>query len=86
MTLQHNGAIRMLGKAAFFSTLARSLAIDEDVVEEDSIIWESGVDSALIIELVLVLEELGLDLPDNVQWDSVTYGELYRIYALAKIR
>lgn len=86
MTLHRDGTTRLLSKAGFYSNLVRSLALDEDAVQDEAIVWESGIDSALIIELVLVLEDLGLEVPDTVRWDSVTFGELYRVYAVNTIR
>jgi hypothetical protein len=66
------------------STISRELELDRDLVLEGNVVWESGLDSALLIELVLCLEDLGMEVSESVQWNSVTFGELYRLYVLAR--
>jgi len=43
-------------------------------------VWEAGFDSASIVEIVLLVEELGGSLPEDLRWEEVTLQTLYDEY------
>lgn len=52
---------------------------------EGRTLWEIGFDSALMVELVLYVEELGVELPDELPWATLTLADLYSIYTKLRI-
>ena len=48
-------------------------------------LWELGFDSALMIELVVWVDELGVFLPDDLPWATLTLADVYAIYTSNRV-
>ncbi len=61
--------------------LADVLQVDEDqLVPEASFVNDLMVDSIKLVELMLGLEENGVNIPMEAAWDVQTVGDAYRVY------
>ena len=61
--------------------LAEQLHIDESkVVPEASFVTDLLVDSISLVELMLSMEEKGINIPMEAAWDVQTVGDAYRVY------
>ena len=61
--------------------LAEQLKIDESkVVPEASFVSDLMVDSITLVELMLGMEEKGINIPMEAAWDVQTVGDAYRVY------
>jgi len=61
--------------------LADVLQMDEDkLVSEASFVNDLMVDSIKLVELMLGLEENGINIPMEAAWDVQTVGDAYRVY------
>ena len=73
---------QLLSEQAFYHALETELGLEPGVCLPALTPWSVGLDSALLIELVLVIEDLGSELSDDLDWTAATFGDLYRAYAL----
>ena len=65
----------------FQHMLADVLQMDEDkLVSEASFVNDLMVDSIKLVELMLGLEENGINIPMEAAWDVQTVGDAYRVY------
>ena len=65
----------------FQELLARLLDIDLARIEPEAyLITDLGVDSLRLVEVLLRLEELGLELSPDLAWEIQTVGDAYRYY------
>jgi acyl carrier protein len=65
----------------FQHTLADVLQMDEDkLVPDASFVTDLMVDSIKLVELMLGLEENGINIPMEAAWDVQTVGDAYRVY------
>ncbi len=65
----------------FKHLLANILQVEEDkVVPEASFVNDLMVDSIKLVELMLGLEENGINIPMEAAWDVQTVGDAYRVY------
>ncbi len=65
----------------FRHLLAGALQVDESrVVPEASFVTDLAVDSIKLVELMLGLEENGINIPIESAWDVETVGDAYRVY------
>ncbi len=65
----------------FRHMLAEALQVDEArVVPEASFVTDLAVDSIKLVELMLGLEENGINIPIESAWDVETVGDAYRVY------
>lgn len=65
----------------FKGMLADVLQVDEvKVVPEASFVSDLMVDSIKLVELMLGLEENGINIPMEAAWDVQTVGDAYRVY------
>ncbi len=65
----------------FRQMLAQVLQIDvAKVVPEASFVTDLAVDSIKLVELMLGLEENGINIPVESAWDVETVGDAYRVY------
>jgi len=65
----------------FRQFLTEELQVEESkVVPEASFVNDLLVDSIKLVELMLRLEELGINIPMEAAWDVQTVGDAYRIY------
>jgi len=61
--------------------LAEQLQIDESkIVPEASFVSDLMVDSITLVELMLGMEERGINIPMEAAWDVQTVGDAYRVY------
>ncbi len=65
----------------FQHMLADVLQVDEDQLTPDaSFVNDLMVDSIKLVELMLGLEENGVNIPMEAAWDVQTVGDAYRVY------
>ncbi len=65
----------------FQALAAETLYIEAaQVTPEAYFITDLGVDSLRLAELVLKLEELGVDISPDLAWEIQTVGDAYRYY------
>jgi acyl carrier protein len=65
----------------FKHMLADALQVDESrVIPEASFVTDLMVDSIKLVELMLGLEENGINIPMEAAWDVQTVGDAYRVY------
>jgi len=65
----------------FKHMLADVLQMDEDKLNaEASFVNDLMVDSIKLVELMLGLEENGINIPMEAAWDVQTVGDAYRVY------
>ncbi len=65
----------------FQHMLADVLQMDEGkLVPEASFVNDLMVDSIKLVELMLGLEENGINIPMEAAWDVQTVGDAYRVY------
>ncbi len=65
----------------FQHMLAGVLQVDEDqLVPDASFVNDLMVDSIKLVELMLGLEENGINIPMEAAWDVQTVGDAYRVY------
>ena len=66
---------------AFQTMLADLLNLDvAQVTPEAYFITDLGVDSIRMVEVLLRLEEMGLELSPDLAWQVQTVGDAYRYY------
>jgi len=66
----------------FRRIVAKELQVDESkVVPDASFVEDLFVDSIKLVELMLRLEEEGINIPLESAWDVETVGDAYRLYA-----
>jgi len=65
----------------FQHMLSDVLQVDEkQLVPEASFVIDLMVDSIKLVELMLGLEENGINIPMEAAWDVQTVGDAYRVY------
>ncbi len=65
----------------FQRLLAGMLQLEENqVVPEASFVTDLQVDSIKLVEMMLGLEENGINIPMEAAWDVQTVGDAYRVY------
>ena len=65
----------------FQRMLAGVLQVEENkLVPEASFVTDLMVDSIKLVELMLGLEENGINIPMEAAWDVQTVGDAYRVY------
>lgn len=66
---------------AFQAMLAELLHVDvAQLSPETYFVTELGVDSMRMLQVVLLLEEMGLEFPLDAAWQIQTVGDAYRHY------
>jgi len=66
----------------FRRIIARELQIDESqVVGDASFVEDLMADSIKLVEMMLRMEELGIDIPLESAWEVQTVGDAYRVYS-----
>jgi acyl carrier protein len=67
--------------AEFRQIIAEELQVEEGkVVQEASFIDDLFADSIQLVELMLRMEETGIDIPVEAAWEVETVGDAYRLY------
>jgi acyl carrier protein len=65
----------------FKHLLADELQLDEsEILPEASFIDDLMVDSIRLVELMLRLDQEGINIPLEAAWDVETVGDAYRLY------
>jgi acyl carrier protein len=65
----------------FKHLLANLLQVDESAVTpEASFVTDLQVDSIKLVELMIGLDESGINIPMEAAWDVQTVGDAYRVY------
>ena len=65
----------------FRRLIAEELQVDESkIAQESSFIRDLLADSIQLVELMLRLEEMGVDIPVDAAWEVETVGDAYRLY------
>jgi acyl carrier protein len=65
----------------FKHVLAEQLKVEEGkVTKEASFIEDLMVDSIQLVDLMLTLEEMGIQIPLEAAWDVETVGDAYQVY------
>jgi acyl carrier protein len=66
----------------FRRIIARELQIDESqVVGDASFVEDLMADSIKLVEMMLRMEEIGIDIPLESAWEVQTVGDAYRVYS-----
>ena len=70
-----------LAWAEFQSLVAKVLHIDPALATPEAyFIIDLGVDSLRLVDVLLKLEELGLEISPDLAWEIQTVGDAYRYY------
>ena len=78
---------RVLTFDAFATYLSDGLELDVDVLHRDIRLTEDlGLDSFDFMELVVLVEELGVHFPDHIVVSIETIGDLYEAFSLRAAR
>lgn len=65
----------------FRQIIAAQLQLDEDkVIPEASFVSDLFADSIQLVDLLLHLEEMGVNIPLEAAWEVETVGDAYRLY------
>jgi acyl carrier protein len=76
--MESNGPLSFAG---FQVMLAELLNLDTARLGPDAyFITDLGVDSLRLVEILLCLEELGLEVSPDLAWELHTVGDAYRYY------
>jgi hypothetical protein len=74
----------LLTQQQFLRAVAEALDLDPDSTAADHRVGpDLGFDSVLVLELLLVVEELGAELPEQLDVPDLTLGDLYAFYAVS---
>ncbi len=66
----------------FRRIIAEELQLEEGKInQESSFIRDLFADSIQMVELMLRMEEMGIDIPMEAAWEVETVGDAYRLYA-----
>ena len=66
----------------FRRIIARELQIEESrVVDDASFVEDLAADSIKLVEMMLRMEEIGIDIPLESAWEVQTVGDAYRVYS-----
>lgn len=72
---------RPLSFEEFRRLIAEELNVEESrITPESSFIRDLLADSIKLVELMLRLEEMGVDIPVEAAWEMETVGDAYRLY------
>ena len=65
----------------FRRLIAEELQVEESKIgQESSFIRDLLADSIQLVELMLRMEEIGVDIPVDAAWEVETVGDAYRLY------
>lgn len=65
----------------FRDLITQELQVEkEDVVREASFLDDLQADSIQLVEMMLRMEELGVNIPLESAWEVETVGDAYRLY------
>ncbi len=79
--MTHTPGVSPISFEEFRQLIARELQVDEEkVVPEASFVEDLLADSIRLVELMLRLEDLGIQIPLEAAWEIRTVGDAYRLY------
>ena len=79
--MTNNASTSPLSFDEFKHMLADLLQIEETkVLPEASFVTDLLVDSIKLVEMMLGMEEKGINIPMEAAWDVQTVGDAYRVY------
>ena len=65
----------------FRHAIAQELQMEEGkIVREASLVNDLHADSIQLVELMLRMEEMGIEIPIEAAWDIETVGDAYQVY------
>jgi acyl carrier protein len=65
----------------FRRVIAQELQMEEGkIVREASLVNDLHADSIQLVDLMLRMEEMGIEIPIEAAWDIKTVGDAYRVY------
>lgn len=65
----------------FRTIIAKQLQVDEEIVVPDaSFVNDLYADSIQLVDMMLQLEEMGINIPLETAWEVETVGDAYRLY------
>jgi acyl carrier protein len=65
----------------FRRVIAQELQMEEGkIVREASLVNDLHADSIQLVELMLRMEEMGIEIPIEAAWDIETVGDAYQVY------
>lgn len=65
----------------FRRAIAQELQMEEGkIVREASLVNDLHADSIQLVELMLRMEEIGIEIPIEAAWDIETVGDAYQVY------
>jgi acyl carrier protein len=65
----------------FRRVIAQELQMEEGkIVREASLVNDLHADSIQLVDLMLRLEEMGIEIPIEAAWDIETVGDAYQVY------
>ncbi len=71
---------RPLSFEEFRDLMARELQLKKEDLTEDASFYDLMVDSIRMVEMLLHLEEQGVEIPLELAWQIETVGDAYRLY------
>jgi acyl carrier protein len=74
---------QVLPEADFYSYLSRQLDWDGDLDRDTYLLEDLGLDSVRILEILLLVEDLGVELADEQVPGWKTFGDVYHSYRSA---
>lgn len=70
----------------FKRLIAEELQVEESkITQESSFIRDLLADSIQLVELMLRMEEMGVDIPVDAAWEVETVGDAYRLYMEGRV-
>jgi len=76
-TLEHT----LVSFDAFCAMIADALQVERrDVAREASFVEDLHADSIQLVEMMMHMEEMGIDMPIESAWEIETVGDAYRLY------
>lgn len=80
-TMNRTPANEPVSFETFRAMIADALQLDsEDVVREASFVEDLQADSIQLVEMMMHMEEMGIDIPIESAWEIQTVGDAYRLY------
>ncbi|MEA3375149.1 MAG: acyl carrier protein [Chloroflexota bacterium] len=65
----------------FRSMIAQALQVEEEnVVRDASFVEDLLADSIRLVEMMLRMEEMGIEIPMDSAWEIETVGDAYELY------
>ena len=74
-------AVNPISFDAFRELVAKALQVERDLVVYDaSFVGDLSADSIKLVEMMLDMEQRGIEIPVESAWEVETVGDAYRLY------